>query len=440
MELHEYQKRCANFMALHRNCILSVDMGLGKTASVLAYLNWRKPESVLIVAPKRVAENGWRQEAEKWGWSEMVNKMVICSGSRAKRITAIADKSRPWKIISRDNLKDVEAMVVDVLVIDELTSFKTITAGRTKSILSIKAKQRIGLTGTFLANGAIDIYAQSASVGLFFDNCNNFYGWRASHFRDKLAGSGLQFSKWELVTPLDKLLKPIANDIFTLTAEDYLSIPEVTHHLESVTLDSQTFKAYQDFEAFLGFELKEGEVMTFNEKQKFAKLQTLLNGFVYDDNGIPHRAERSTKLEAVVDRVEEVVEAGEQVLLFYAYREEKAWLEEMLKERGIKFDSVEKRNFLERWNNHESNVLFAHPASAGHGLNLQHGGRVIVWSSLTYNYELFAQANARLARQGQRGNVQIYYFCTQHTCESRIFNALRAKQGEQDEFLRLTKQ
>lgn len=438
MELHEYQKRCANFIALHRNCILSVDMGLGKTAATLAYLNWARPASLLIVAPKRVAENNWLQESQKWGFDEVAKQGVICAGTKAKRMQAINDPSKPYKIISRDNVKEVAGRYFDVVIIDELTSFKNISSARTKAMLSIQAGRKIGLTGTFLANGAIDIYAQAAAVGLQFCHGINFYAWRAMNFKDVLKGSGLQFSKWELNTPLDKLLQPIQENIFTLTAEDYLTIPPVTHNNKYVKLSADLRKAYNDFEAFLGFELN-GEILTFDEGAKFAKLQTLLNGFVYDAEGVAHRGEKSTKLEAVADYVEECREAGEQVLLFYAYTEEAKWLNEMLNARGIKCDSVTKSGFMQRWNAGESGVLFAHPASAGHGLNLQHGGRIIVWSSLTYNYELFAQANARLARQGQKQNVQINYFIAENTCESKILKALLNKQEQQNEFLKLTK-
>lgn len=437
MELHEYQKRAANFMAMHKNCILSVDMGLGKTAAVLAFLNWLKPKSVLIVAPKRVAENNWHTEAEKWGYTDVFNKMVVVRGTPKKRAEAL-DAPKPYKIISRDNIKEVGGKYFEVLVIDELTSFKNIQSGRTKTILSIEADRKIGLTGTFLANGAIDIYAQAAAVGINYIGLN-FYAWRATYFKDALQGSGLQFSKWKAVKPIEDIIKPIERDIFTLTAADYLHIPPVSHNQHFVELSKETREAYDNLEAFLGFTLN-NEVLTIDEGAKFAKLQTLCNGFVYDDEGAAIRGVNSAKLEAVADFVADCKEAGEPVLLFYAYREEAIWLNELLKARGVKAESVKSKDFVKRWNDGEIEVLFAHPASAGHGLNLQHGGRVIVWSSLTYSYELFAQANARLARQGQRQNVQIHYFFAEKTCEERIYKALVAKQAEQNAFLTFTKQ
>lgn len=436
MTLHNYQKRIALFIAQHPRCILSVDMGLGKTASVLTWLEWAKPETCLIVAPKRVAETVWKQEAVKWGLS-VADKMIICSGNSSKRKKSLMDMDKPYKVISRDNLKDVAGTDWDVLILDELTSFKTPTSRRTKDVCSIKSPIRIGLTGTFLANGAIDIYSQAEAVGLGWTGLN-YYSWRGNYFRDVLARAGLAFHKWRLNVPLETMLKPIAKDMFTLTAEDYLEIPETTETTHNVAVSEETRKALQELDAFLQMSLN-GEVLTFDEKQKFGKLQTLCNGFVYNDEGNPVRGKESAKLEAVADFVADCKDAGEPVLLFYAFREEAAWLAELLQARGVKIDSVKKEGFLDRWNAGETECLFAHPASAGHGLNLQHGGRIIVWSTLTYNYELFAQGNARLARQGQRNNVQVHYFVAEGTCEGRAVAALQAKDKEQKEFLRLTK-
>lgn len=437
--LHEYQKKAANFIALHRNAILSVDMGLGKTAATLAFINWLAPSSLLIVAPKRVAENNWHTEAEKWELYDVADKMVVVAGTKVKRAAALADESRPYKIISRDNVSEVAGRYYDLLVIDELTSFKNVASKRTKAVMSILAARKVGLTGTFLANGAIDIFGQAAAVGLGFNGLN-FYAWRACYFRDILKGSGLAFEKWQPAKPLAEILKPIESDVFTLTAEDYLTIPPVSHVKHDIKLSAENAKAYGELDAFLKFEIGESGVVTFDEAAKYQKLLQLCNGFVYAEDGEVIRSAKSDKLEAVADFVADCKEAGEPVLLFYAFREEAIWIKELLEERGIKSESVNNAGFLQRWNDGKIECLFAHPASAGHGLNLQFGGRVIVWSSLTYNYELYAQANARLARQGQTRNVQIHYFCTFYTCEAKVMQALQAKDSEQKEFLRLTKQ
>ena len=441
--LHEYQKRLANFIAKHPRSIISVDMGLGKTVSVLAWMNWyiqRNPirSRGIIIAPKRVAENNWLQEAQKWGLVELYSRMTICAGTPKKRAKNWNDEAHPIKIISRDNFHDYEHADADFVVLDELTSYKNPAAARTEAVCSINSKVRIGLTGTFLANGAIDVFGQAKAAGLDFGGLS-FYGWRATFFRDVLAGSGLAFQKWRLTVPLEALLRPIAENIFTLTAADYLEIPPVTHTTHEIEMNDETRKAIEELDAFLSTELN-GEMLTFDEGQKFAKLQTLCNGFVYDQNGTPIRGKSSAKLEAVADFVADCKDAGERVLLFYAFREEAAWLTELLDARGVKTYTVQKRDFVERWEAGDIDCLIAHPASAGHGLNLQHGGRVIVWSTLTYNFELFAQGNARLARQGQRLDVQIHYFVAADTCEERAVAALINKQKEQNEFLNLTKQ
>ena len=171
-----------------------MDMGLGKTAAVLSYINETRPGSVCIVAPKRVAENTWKQEADKWGWAYVAERMAIVSGTPKKRRAALADTKKPYKIVSRECVKEVAGMQFDLLIIDELTSFKNIESKRTKAVCNINAIRKIGLTGTFLANGAIDIFGQCAAVGV---RCGfNFWAWRATYFRDALQGSGLAFHKW----------------------------------------------------------------------------------------------------------------------------------------------------------------------------------------------------------------------------------------------------
>lgn len=438
LKLHEYQERCAAFICGHNNCILSVDMGLGKTAATLFAIAKIQPETLLVVAPKRVAENNWHTEAEKWGLDWVAERMVVVRGTRKQRAVALYDNTRPYKIISRDNLRDVEGYACDMLVLDELTSFKSVDSARSRYVQSINAPRKVGLTGTFLANGAIDIFGQAAAVGLHFGSFN-FYAWRAVHFRDALKGSGLAFSKWQPASTIEEILAPIAPDIFTLSAEDYLEIPPVTFTTHAVALSQTERKAYEDCNAFMQFDMGDG-LLSVDEGAKFMKLQTLCNGFVYNADGVTVRGGQSSKLQAVADFVEQCRDAGEPVLLFYAFRGEAMWLHEMLTARGIKCESVQSRGFLERWNNRETECLFAHPASAGHGLNMQHGGRVVVWSSLTYNYELYAQGNARLARQGQTGNVQIHIFAAENTVEQRVSAALAKKSEEQQQFITLTKQ
>ena len=230
MKLHEYQQRAVGFMMSHPRCILSVGMGLGKTAAVLHYLDQLRPQSCLIVAPKRVAETVWKQEAEKWGLWTVSESMVIVKGTPAQRGKAWEDTTHPYKVVGRDNLADLATVPnLDIVIFDELTSFKSVSSKRTRIAAAIgrAAKRAVGLTGTFLANGAIDIFGQCAAVGLAA-NLMEFYSWRARYFKDVMAGSGMAWHKWRLTVPLEDVLHRWHSDIFTLDSKDYLDIPPVS--------------------------------------------------------------------------------------------------------------------------------------------------------------------------------------------------------------------
>ncbi len=443
MKLHEYQTRASRFIQQNTNSILAVGMGLGKTAATIDAINSLSPSTLLIVAPKRVAESVWMQEAIKWGYP-IASLMVVVSGTKAKRDKMMADTTHPYKIISRDNLGDAAAMQFDMLVLDELTSFKTAASKRSIACYSINAKRKVGLTGTFIANGSIDIFGQAAAVGIFDGTKKtNFFRWRSMYFEDKLAGSGLPFPKWGFYKGLTvaDVIAPIEKHIFTLSSDDYLEIPEVKHITHDVELSPLERENYMSMDTMLGCDL--GSVD--DDNAKFMKLQTLCSGFMYlkeeDDIRMAVRSEHSTKLTAVADFCERAVGESEQVLLFYSFKEEAKWLAEMMTKRGIKFCSVTgDKNFLKKWEDGTIDVLFAHPASAGHGLNLQKGGRILVWSNITDNYEYFAQANARLARQGQRQAVEIHYFTATDTIEQRKLKNILRKESEDKHFIDITKQ
>ena len=456
MKLHNYQHRAAEFIEQHQRAILSVGMGLGKTAATLTAVERLQPETLLIVAPKRVAETVWMQEAEKWGLTATASKMVIVKGNAKQRAAAWDDDTKPYKVVGRDNIGDLfkdkghpkePSRRFEMMVLDELTSFKAITSKRTERIFELakRATRCVGLTGTFLANGAIDIFGQVASVGLARE-LRGFYSWRAKYFRDVMVGSGQAWSKWRLTVPMAEVLRPLQPYVFTLDSKDWLDIPEVelVHH--PVELDEDERNRYDSLAAFLSVDI-DGVGVSVKEEARFAKLQTMCDGFIYQGTDIDGqwvsddilRAERSSKLEAVADFCRQCVAEGENVLLFYAFRAEREWLREMLSGEGYDVMEVRDKGALDKWLRGDYNgVLLAHPASAGHGLNMQSGGRILVWSTLTYNYEYYAQANARLARQGQRRGVQIHTFTATDTVEDGKLKALEQKDKEQAAFVGLT--
>ena len=421
------------------NVCLSVGMGLGKTAAVLHYLDWLRVShsgrlSAVIVAPKRVAETVWLQEAEKWYLRELRDMMVLVAGSKAKRAAALCSQN-PIKVIGRDNVAEVSNMAFDVLVIDELTSFKSMKAARTKAALRISARQRIGLTGTFAPNGMMDVYAQLAVLGIASQNERDFYAWRGMFFEDVLRGKGLRFSRWQLrkgVTEAE-VLAPWRGSILTLTTEDYLKLPPVMFRRMSIELSQGEREAYDGMVAFLHFPIPETlEDFAVSDKQKLAKVRTLTSGFVYDTDdlhggGAIRVDGGGSKVRRAVDFCLSAKESGEAVLLFYSYRETAVWFGELAKDEGLRIASVGSDDWLEKWNGGELDVLVANPASAGHGLNLQHGGHIILWMELTYNYEHWAQANARLHRTGQTQPVQIWTIEAARTIDGNIMKAISDK-------------
>ena len=454
MKLYNYQKRIVEFCKTEPKAILSVGCGLGKTASLLHYINESKPKSCIIVAPKFVANHVWRQECIKWNLHELHDKLVICwHYNKKKRLEIIREayESGKYLIVTRDNVGDISDMKLefDLLVMDELTSYKNHESGRSGAVYKINAKQRIGLTGTFITNSAIDIYGQLVAVG--FGNSKpqkdinrGFYRWRATHFRDALAGAGLKFQKWQNVTPLKDLIEPYRKNIFTLDSSDWLEVPEVSYIPHVVELSAEEQNEYLRLSTMLSVQLSD-EVIAFSENQKFAKLQTLCNGFVYVDDvrtGLREvkRGEHSSKLDEVVEFVARAVSEGEQVLLFYAFVEEREWLQEKLKKEHIKFIDVKGKDSINKWNNKDIDVLLAHPSSASHGLNLHlSGARMMVWSSLPYDAELWSQGCARLIRQGQKRGVQIHSFIAENTVEVKKYSSLQSKQDLLDKFIAITK-
>ena len=255
-----------------------------------------------------------------------------------------------------------------------------------------------------------------------------------------LAGRGLQLQKWKLITQLEHLIAMVRPSIFTLDSKDYLEIPEVSYIEHMVQLTTKEMNEYLRLNTMLSVKLND-EVVAFTEAQKFAKLQTLCNGFVYVDEGKYNRAvrsEHSTKLDEVAEFVVRAVNEGEQVVVFYSFTEEKDWLTEKLKKQGVTISGTHDKDFLNKWNEREVDVLLLHAASAGHGLSLHLSGcRLMVWSSLPFDLELYKQANARLTRQGQKRGVQIHSFITKGTVEPKKYKQLNKKDELLTEFIEL---
>ncbi len=453
-QLREYQHRMITHLRRHRSALLSVGCGLGKTSAVLHYLqiiaDLRDGVSALIVAPKLVAQSVWQQEAEEWGLS--IAPCMNCVCGRPPEMRKVGIMGSDIVITSRDLLAiDTKAgyyqeREFDVVVFDELTSFKSMASSRTAAALAVKAKQRIGLTGTFITNSELDIYGQLAVLGMRPTDKGSFYAWRGRYFKDALAGKGVKFQKWQLRREYRQrdLYQDVEDNIYTLTSDDYLTVPAVTYVNKAVTLSDKDMAAYMSAETMLAATL-EGGTVAIKESARFAKLQQVANGFIYSEQsdlfgnvtrGIT-RGEMS-KLNAVIEWVDHLVEMGERVLLFYQFQEEHDYIREKMGERVLR-DVTDGEAVLNSWNRGEVEVLLAHPQSAAYGLNIQYGGHIIVWASLPYDVELFIQGNARLHRSGQTKPVTVYSFYADDTVEVGKVYGLKRKEKSIDEFNNNTK-
>jgi len=443
MKLEEYQQRAATFLTQHPRAVLSMDMGLGKTATVIEALNRLGVRRALIVAPKRVALTVWSAEAKKWNDP---HEWTVIQGAPSRRVSLWRRKTART-VCSYEQLAEAPTLDFEAVVFDELTRLKHVTSKRFLYALGIKTAIRWGLTGTLLPNGAIDLFGQLAALGIYRATPHThrrgkyyipeFFRWRATYFEDLNAFSALPFHRWRILPPhtLSSILEPVKGQIFTLRAEDYATLPPMRTLYHPHTLSEKERARYMDAKTLLRVEDEE-RIIALSDKGAFQKLQTLCSGFIYDPaTSAPVWSGASGKLEAVADAVSSMVGEGEQVLLFYAFRAEAAYLKTRLEKEGATVVTPDEKDFLTRWNSRAADVLLAHPASCGHGLNLQESGsRLLVWSSLTFDLELWQQASACLHRRGQRAPVDLHVFYARETVEEYALKALQKKSRLMDEF------
>jgi len=449
MKLEDYQQRAAAFLTQHPRAVLSMDMGLGKTAVTIEALNRLGVRRALIVAPKRVALTVWSSEAKKWNDP---HEWTVIQGTPAQR-AALWKRKTARTVCSYEQLAEAPTLDFEAVVFDELTRLRHVTSKRFLYALGIRTAIRWGLTGTLLPNGAIDLFGQLAALGIYQATPHTarrgktyipeFFRWRATYFEDLNAFSSLPFHRWRILPPhtLESILEPIKGQIFTLRAEDYAALPPMRILHRPHTLSDKEQARYLDAKTLLRVETDE-RVIALNDKSTFQKLQTLCSGFIYDpDTSRPVWSGVSSKLEAVVDAVCSMVGEGEQVLLFYAFRAEAAYLRSRLEKEGVAVITPDEKDFLDRWNSRVADILLAHPASCGHGLNLQSSGcRLLVWASLTFDLELWLQASARLHRRGQTAPVDMYVFYARGTVEEYALSALQKKSTVLADFKNLTHQ
>lgn len=436
---HSYQKYAIDFIENNPVSALLLDMGLGKTSITLSALNdllfdYFDVHRILIVAPLRVARNTWSDEIAKWDHLKDLQFSIVV-GTEVERIAALKAKADIY-IINRENVqwlieKSEQPFNFDMLVIDELSSFKNHQAKRFKALMKVrpKVKRVVGLTGTPSSNGLMDLFAEfkildmGARLGRFIGQYRNTY------FKPDKVNGPIVYSYKLLPGAEDAIYQQMSDITISMKATDHLKMPELINTKYMVHLSDKEKKKYEDMKKELVLALPEGEITAANAASLSNKLSQMANGAVYsDDEGIIPIHERK------LDALEDVIEAanGKPILIAYWFKHDLMRIEERLKSKGIEYQKLDSDASIKKWNNKELPVALIHPVSAGHGLNLQSGGSTLVWFGLTWSLELYQQTVARLYRQGQSsGTVTIIHILTESTVDERMMTALAEKDSTQ---------
>ena len=439
---HSYQRHCINKILETKKLWLFLDMGLGKTVTTLTAVKELKYNrfqvcKVLVIAPKKVAEGTWTKEAAKWDHTKMLRVSPVL-GSQAKRIRALNTPADLY-VINRENvcwLVDYyrNAWPFDMVVIDESSSFKSHSAKRFKALAGISSRisRMVELTGTPSPNGLADLWSQ-----VYLLDGGERLGKRYSQFReryfqpDKRGADGMVYSYEAKPGTEESILAKISDICISMKAEDYLELPDLTYHEIPVELDKKSWKAYQDLERKMILELPEDdELISVTSAAALSnKLLQLANGAVYDEDRQVHEV-HDCKIEAFLELVESL--QGKPVLVFYNYQHDRERILKALAKSGLRIRELKTTQDEDDWNTGRIDILLTHPASSAYGLNLQQGGNHVIWFGLTWNYELYTQANKRLHRQGQVNKVIIHHLVSTGTRDEDVMAALRRKDDVQN--------
>ncbi len=395
---------------------------------------------VLVIAPLRVARDTWKTEAEKWDHLKDLG-VAVAVGTEEERLKALRSKAEIY-VINRENVQWLISNTpfdFDTVVVDELSSFKNHQAKRFKALMKVrpKVKRIIGLTGTPSTNGLMDLWAEFRLLDMGERLGRFITRYRETYFQPDRRNGQVVFSYKPLPGAEEKIYKRIADITISMRSTDYLEMPELIESVYEVKLSADERRRYETMKKDLVLELPGGEVTAGNAASLSNKLSQLSNGAVYSDNGSVMEIHQ-----AKVDALEDIVEAsnGNPMLVAYWYKHDLMRIEERLKTLGVTFSKLDTAESIERWNRGELNVGIIHPASSGHGLNLQSGGSAIVWFGLTWSLELYQQTNARLWRQGQKSKtVVVQHIVTKDTIDERILKALEAKDKTQSALIEAVK-
>ena len=434
--LHDYQKYSVEWIIQNPYCGLLLDMGLGKTLSTLTALDelitFGQITKTLVIAPKKVAEKTWSDEIKKWDHLQHLTYSKIL-GKPKQRVDALNTKADIY-LINRENVTWLvnyykAKWPFDTVVIDELSSFKASNSKRFKSLRQVRPKMQrvIGLTGTPTPNTLIDLWPQMYLLDRGERLETTITRYRNKYFiPDKMNGH-IVYS-YQLIPGSDKEIYDKIGDIcVSMKAKDFLNLPERVDNVIEVELDGKETKLYKQLERDYVLSLDESELVASNAAVLSNKLLQMANGAIYDEEG------KTVEIhEQKLDALELIVEdsQGEPILVFYNYKHDLERIQKRFKEAVVLTSDN-----TDAWNRKEIPILLAHPQSAGHGLNLQAGGHIIVWYGMIWSLEYYQQANARLDRQGQTESVIVHHLVTKDTVDEIVINRLKNKEIGQEALL-----
>ena len=432
---HSYQKYATEFICSNTIACLLLDMGLGKTAITLSALNDLLFDSfeahkVLVIAPLRVARDTWPEELGKW---EHLNELrySVAVGTESERKAALMRKADIY-IINRENVQWIVEdsglpFDYDTVVVDELSSFKSHQSKRFRALMKVRPRVRriIGLTGTPTSNGLMDLWAEFRLLDLG-KRLGRFIGQYRNDYFSPDKRNGQTIFSYKLQPDAEgQIYRQIADITISMKAIDHLQMPELISTECPVQLSESERDRYNELKRDLVLQLPDGQVTAANAAALSGKLCQMANGAVYaEDGSFVHIHDRK------LDALEDLIEAanGKPVLVAYWFRHDLDRVGARLHKLHIPFSQLDTAESIKRWNNGELPVALIHPASAGHGLNLQAGGSTLIWFGLTWSLELYQQTNARLWRQGQKSEtVVVRHIIVKDTIDERILKALSDK-------------
>lgn len=437
---HDYQKYATEFIESHPIAAVILQMGLGKTVCTLTAIEHLMYDTfevskVLIVAPLRVAKVTWSDEIDKWDHLSHLTYSVAV-GSEKERLSALKKKADLY-MINRENLqwlieKSGLPFDYDMVVLDELSSFKSWQSKRFRAFMKVRPKvQRVvGLTGTPSSNGLMDLFAEfkcldmGERLGRFITQYRN-----AFFIPDRMNGQVVYSYKLRPFAE-EEIYRRIGDITISMKALDHLKMPELIENRYPVYMDDGEKQQYESMKKNLILPYLENEAITAaNAAALSGKLCQMANGAVYSDEGsVAHIHDRK------LDALEDIIEAAQgPILLCYWFKHDLERITKKLDELKVEYARISSDGSIRMWNEGKFQVGLIHPASAGHGLNLQAGGNHIVWFGLTWSLELLEQTNARLWRQGQRAEtVVVQYLVTAGTIDERILDAISKKEKDQN--------